>query len=78
MRLRATLAFHPVLSFILIWALPVLAGPLPPCVKAASSENAGALVIANVQVEPLPGGNGIARVQQFSFEVFPQEKFVNA
>ena len=78
MRLRATLAYSCVLSLILGLALPVLAGALPPCVKAASSKNADFLVIGNVQVEPVQTTEGIARrIQQFSFEVFPKEKFIN-
>jgi hypothetical protein len=79
MRLRAMLASPPVLSLILVWALPVLAGQLPPCVKAVSSVNANSLVIGNVQLEPVQGVQGIARrIHQFSFEVFPREKFINA
>jgi hypothetical protein len=78
MRFRASLASSRLPSLILIWALPVLAGPLPPCVKAASSENADSLVISNFQFEPRQSTEGIGRIQQFSFEVFPKEKFINA
>lgn len=79
MRLSLTLTPWPVFSLLLIWALPVLAGPLPPCVKAVSSENADSLVISDIQSEPLLGEKGIARrIQQFSFDVFPKEKFINA
>jgi hypothetical protein len=77
MRLRVTLA--SVLSLILTWALPLLARQPPPCAKAVSSENAQSLVIGNVQLEPLAGEKGVARrIQQFSFDVFPREQFINA
>lgn len=80
MRLSLTFIPWPVLSLLLTWPLPVLAGqPLHPCVKAVSSENAASLVISNIQHEPLLGEKVIARrIQQFSFEVFPNEKHINA
>ena len=65
-----------ILPLILACALPALAGPLPPCVKAVSSNNGSFLVISDVQLEP-EHGNG-ARVQQVSLQVFPKENFINA
>jgi hypothetical protein len=76
MRITATLA--SVLFLVLTWALPLLAGQPPPCVKAASSENANSLVIGDVQLERLEGEMGVAKIIQFSFDVFPREKFSNA
>lgn len=79
MRSRATLACSCVLPLVLGWAMPVLAGPLPPCTKAVSSKNADFLVISNIHLESLQSREGIGkRIQQFSFEVFPKEKFINA
>ncbi len=65
-----------VLSLTLACAVPALAGALPPCVKAVSSNNGSFLVISDVQLEP-GHGNG-ARVQQVSLHVFPKENFINA
>lgn len=79
MRSMATLACSCVLLLVLGSAMPVLAGPAPPCTKAVSSKNADFLVISNFQLEPLQSSEGIGRrIQQFSFEVFPKEKFINA
>jgi hypothetical protein len=76
MRITATLA--SALSLVLTCSLPLLAGQPPPCVKAASSENANSLVISDVQLELPEGEMGIAKIIQFSFDVFPREKFSNA
>lgn len=65
-----------VLSLIIAGALPALAGPLPPCVKAISSNNGNFLVISDVQLEPEHEIR--ARVQQVSLQVFPKESFINA
>lgn len=65
-----------VLPLSLACAIPALAGPLPPCVKAVSSNNGSFLVISDVQLAP-EHGNG-ARVQQVSLQVFPKENFINA
>ena len=64
------------LSLILICALPALAGPLFPCVKAVSSNNGSFLAISEVRLEPELGKT--ARVQQVSLQVFPKENFINA
>ena len=65
-----------VLPLILACALPALAGPLPPCVRAVSSNSGSFLVISDVQLQP-DHGNG-ARVQRVSLQVFPKENFINA
>lgn len=65
-----------VLALILACALTAVAGPLPPCVKAVSSNNGSFLVISDVQLES-EHGNG-ARVQQVSLQVLPKENFINA
>jgi hypothetical protein len=62
-------------SVILAGALPALAGALPPCVKAVSSNNRNFLVISDVQLEP-EHENG-ARVRQVSLQVFPKEEFIS-
>jgi hypothetical protein len=64
-----------VLALILVCALPALAGALPPCVKAVSSNNGNFLVISDAQLEPEQGN--ISRVQQVSLQVFPKENFIN-
>ncbi|MGB2605188.1 MAG: hypothetical protein WBC78_16440 [Candidatus Sulfotelmatobacter sp.] len=76
MRLSTQIA--PMLGPVLILAsaLPALAGPLPPCVKAVSSPNGNFLVISDAQLEPEQGN--IARVRQVSLRVFPKENFINA
>src|ERR1700687_2413970 len=76
MRLSTQIAHVLVLSLILACARPALAGPLPPCVKAVSSNNGNFLVISDVQLEPKQGN--VARVQQVSLQVFPKENFINA
>lgn len=63
-------------SLVLASALPALAGALPPCVRAVSSNNGNFLVISDVQLEPELGNR--ARVQQVSLQVFPKENFINA
>src|SRR5579871_587642 len=77
MRPRVTLAC--ICSLILFWALPLLAGQPPPCVKAASSKNGNFLALMNMQLEPQQSGDGVTRrIRGFSFEVFPKENFINA
>lgn len=76
MRLRTQISAFLVTSLILCCALPVLAGVLPPCVKAVSSNNGSFLVITDTH--PEPGQGGIARVQEVSLQVFPKETFINA
>jgi hypothetical protein len=76
MRFRRQTARLLPLFLILACARPALAGPLPPCVKAVSSNNGNFLVISNVQLEPELGNR--ARVQQVSLQVFPKENFINA
>jgi hypothetical protein len=62
-------------ALILACTLPALAGALPPCVKAVSSNNGNFLVISDAQLEPEQGTT--ARVQQVSLQVFPKENFIN-
>ncbi len=76
MRFRRQTARLLPLSLMLACALPALAGPIPPCVKAVSSNNGSFLVISDVQLQPESGNR--ARVQQVSFQVFPKENFINA
>ena len=76
MRLSTQISAFLVTSLILGCAPPVLAGALPPCVKAASSNNGNFLVITDSQLEP--GRGDIARVQGVSLQVFPKETFINA
>jgi hypothetical protein len=63
-------------SLILAGALPALAGPPSPCVRAVSSNNGNFLVISDVHLEPEHENR--ARVQQVSLQVFPKENFINA
>jgi hypothetical protein len=65
-----------VLFLILACALPALAGPLAPCVKAVSSKNGNFLVITDVQMAPEQGNT--AKVHQVSLQVFPKENFINS
>jgi hypothetical protein len=76
MRLKTQIAPVLVPVLVLACAMPVIAGPLPPCVKAVSSKNGNFLVISDALLEP-EHGNG-ARVQQVSLQVFPKENFINA
>ena len=76
MRFRRQSARLLPLFLMLSCARPALAGPLPPCLKAVSSNNGNFLVISDVHLEPKLG-NG-ARVQQVSLQVFPKENFINA
>lgn len=70
---RIVQIFVPVLSCVC--PLTVLAGALPPCVKAVSSSNGNFIVINDVQYVP---GNGNTRtVERASLEVFPKETFIN-
>ena len=72
MRLHALLiALYAVFSF----AKVAHAGALFPCLKAASSSNGRFLVLANMEMGPSQAMEG--KVKQVSFQVFPQEKFVN-
>lgn len=64
-----------VAATILGCAMLAHAGPLPPCVKAATSKNGNFLVISDTRLE-LEKDN-TARVLQVSLQVFLREKFVN-
>jgi hypothetical protein len=75
MRLSTQIALVLVPALILACTLPALAGALPPCVKAVSSNNGNFLVTSDAQVESEQGN--IARVQQVSSRVFPKENFIN-
>lgn len=65
-----------VLFLITFAALHALAGALPPCIKAVSSNNGKFLVISDVLLEP--ESQNTATVRQVSLQVFPKETFVNA
>lgn len=78
MRLSAQIVAVLIPALILACALPAHAGPLPPCVKAVSSNNGNFLVISDAQLEPEQGNIArVARVQQVSLQVFPKENFIN-
>jgi hypothetical protein len=78
MRLSATLSVSCVLTLILSFALPGLAGQPPPCIKAASSKNGNFLVLMNMQLDPAQSKDGVTMRIGFSFEIFPKENFINA
>jgi|HubBroStandDraft_6_1064221.scaffolds.fasta_scaffold327465_2 hypothetical protein len=65
-----------VLFLTLFVTLPALAGALPPCIKAVSSNNGKFLVISDVLLEP--ENQNAARARQVSLQVFPKETFINA
>jgi hypothetical protein len=76
MRLSTQITTVLVPALILAFPLPALAGALPPCVKAVSSNNGKFLVISDAQLESEQGN--IAKVHQVSLQVFPKENFINA
>ena len=79
MRLSATLSISCVLTLILSFPFPALAGPPPPCVKAASSKSGNFLVLMDMQLDPPQSKDGVTRrIRGFSFEIFPKENFINA
>ena len=79
MRLSTLSAFSGTVSLILALAVPASAGPLPTCVRAASSKNGNFLALMNMQLEPQQSSDGVTRrIRGFSFEVFPKENFINA
>jgi hypothetical protein len=79
MRLSATLSISCVLTLILSFPFPALAGQPPPCVKAASSKSGNFLVLMEMQLDPPQSKDGLARgIRGFSFEIFPKENFINA
>lgn len=61
------------LCLALSLTLQAAAGPLFPCVRAASSKNGNFLVLIEAQDKP-----GTQNIQQWSYEVFPKENFINA
>lgn len=73
MQSKKRFAFPVLLCLTFACALPVVAGPLFPCVKAASSNDGNFLVLTDTQSEPRQGS-----VQRVSLRVFPRENFINA
>ena len=79
MRLSATLSISCVLTLILSFPFPALAGQPPPCVKAVSSKSGDFLVLMDMQLDPPQSKDGVTRrIRGFSFEIFPKENFINA
>ena len=79
MRLSAVLLFSCVLTLILSFAFPGLAGQPSPCIKASSSRNGNFLVLMNMQLDPPQSNEAVVtrKIRQFSFELFPKENFIN-
>jgi len=72
MKRNAQLTFWFGLCLVPLLALPAVAGPLFPCVKAVSSKNGNFLVLIDVQPEP-----GQGNAQTVLLQVFPKENFIN-
>jgi hypothetical protein len=66
------LVFLLACQFLFGTTLPAMAGTLPPCVRAVSSENGNFLVISEAEDKP-----GTQQIEEWSFEVFPKENFLN-
>ncbi|HEY6764641.1 MAG TPA: hypothetical protein VI386_07710 [Candidatus Sulfotelmatobacter sp.] len=65
----------PLLCLPFVFTGLSFAGALPPCVKAASSNNGNFLIITDVQIGPSHGAG--AEVQQVALQVFSKETFIN-
>jgi hypothetical protein len=72
MKRNAQLSFLFGLCPVFLLALPAVAGPLFPCVKAVSSKNGNFLALTDVQPEP-----GQGNAQRVLLQVFPRENFIN-
>jgi hypothetical protein len=66
-------AFLSVFFLSFAYAMPAVAAPLFPCIKAVASKNGNFLVLSDIQ-----GGPGQGSVRRVSLQVFPKETFINA
>src|SRR5207248_5781845 len=73
MRTNKQFAFPLCFCLTFACALPAVAGPVFPCVKAVSSKNGNFMVLNDIQLEPSQ-----RTVQRVSLQVFSKENFINA
>ena len=66
-----TADFHAVILSLVV-GLPVMAGPLFPCLKAASSRSGSFLVVSEAQAVAKPDD------RQIALRIYPKETSLNA